>query len=439
LVRNQKNRETENAALEATTQKRASKLDPYKDIIQGLLEKHADITNERVYEIIQGKGYQGKITTLRDFLVEVRGKKAGEPIFCVETAPGQRGSHDWSEYNISYTQDGVREKTIFFSFILNYSRRQYIELVDDKTQMTLLNCLINTFVYLDGVTQEIKSDNQKTCVDKWELGKPVFNKTFLEFATHYHFAPLTIHPGKPRENLKIERPFYYLETNFLNGRTFKNKQDLAQQLQQWLLYYNDTRTHRTTMQRPIDLYQKEMPYLQPLPRVHYDTGQFAYRVVNNESAIEWNGYFYMVPRGYLHETCPVRATSTELIIYSPQFAKLKQYTLAPKGSNDKYIGRHKNESGTATSPNPLELIERLDTLGTIVQGYVRELKAHRPSDYPNHLQHILSLKVQYYTDDLIIAIRRASEYKIYDASSIENFLSVNAQKKNEVNIPPKPY
>jgi len=51
----------------------------------------------------------------------------------------------------------------------------------------------------------------------WECGQPIFNRHYLGFASHYGFRPLTIHPGKPTENLKNERPFYYLETNFLNA------------------------------------------------------------------------------------------------------------------------------------------------------------------------------------------------------------------------------
>jgi transposase len=402
-----------------------------------MLDEHANVTNQRMYEMLQEKGYPGKITTLRDYLAQVRGKKSIEPITCVETKPGQRGSHDWSEYNIEYNQSGQKEKIIFFSFILNYSRRQYIEVVEDKTQTTLFNSLVNTFIYFDGVPFEIKSDNQKACVDKWEGGKPVFNKAFLEFATHYHFAPLAIHPGKPRENLKIERPFYYLETNFLNGRKFLNKQDLKEQLQQWLLYYNDTRTHRTTGKRPVDMYQQEMAYLQALPGTHYDTSRFAYRVVNNESAIQWEGYYYMVPREYIHETCPVRASVSELTIYSPDFIKLKQYPLAAKGTIDKYVGRHKPEGARSFSLKPKEIEERLNGMGPIMQQYVEEVKKHKPSDYLHHLKQILSMKAEYYPDDIIMAVNRALRYKIYEASSIANFLTVNAQKKSEIRLFPK--
>ena len=252
-------------------QKKGSMLDPYKEYIAELLAQYKKpaITNQRIFELLEEKGYKGKITILRNYLAGIRGKKTPDPIVCVETSPGQRASHDWSDYFIDFTDTQSSDKITFLSYVLNYSRRQYIEIVNDKTRPTLLRCLINAFFYFDGVPQEIKSDNQKACVDRWELGKPVFNKEFLSFATHYKFRPLTIHPGKPRENLKVERPFYYLETNFLNGRKFRNRQDIEEQLKIWILERNDRRVHRTTKEQPIERFKKELPALQPLPKKQY--------------------------------------------------------------------------------------------------------------------------------------------------------------------------
>lgn len=436
LEKNQEQREEQEGHVPKTN-KRGSKLDPYKEDVKTLLEKYKDATNQRIYELLRQKGYQGKITILRDYLVSLRGKKVGEPITCVETSQGQRGSHDWSEYYVKFTGSGIREKIIFFSFILNYSRRQYIELVEDKAQNTLLNCLINTFIYFDGVPHEIKSDNQKACVDKWEYGRAVFNKRYMEFATHYRFSPLSIHPGKPRENLKIERPFYYLETNFLNARSFDDKEDLKQQLAQWLLQQNDTRVHRTTGRAPIDLYQEELAYLHPLPLQHFDTSRFEYRIVNNQSAIEWDGFYYMVPKEYLFETCSCRATARELIIYSPDYAEIARYPLADKSSKDKYIGRNRHEHRLKTTSGSSEIIHRLNQLGPVMQEYVLQVKQHKPGTYRHHLRHVLSLKVNYHVEDIITAVRRALKYKIFDSSCIENFLLVNACKKNEIKLFPK--
>lgn len=72
---------------------------------------------------------------------------------------------------------------------LSNSLRQYFEVVDDRMQQTLFRPLIKAFIYMAGVPGEIKSDNQKECMDCWETGRPVFNLKYLEIATHYWFRP----------------------------------------------------------------------------------------------------------------------------------------------------------------------------------------------------------------------------------------------------------
>lgn len=418
-----------------TKVQRASLLDTYKEYITELLDQYKDppITNQRILELIREKGYQGGKTILGDYLTGVRGKKTGEPVVCVETAPGQRGSHDWSEYYIWFSDVDKKEKVIFFSFILNYSRRQYIEVVDDKTQATLLKCLVNTFTYFDGVVRQVKSDNQKPCVDRWEFGRAVFNKKYLEFASYYHFTPLTITPGKPRENLKIERPFYYLEKSFLGGRSFCNGDDLRGQLTDWLQNTNDQRIHRTTKQSPLNLYRQEYPYLQPLPQKPYDTSLSGYRIVNNESCIEWQGYFYVVPKQYMHQSCLVREDNGQVIIYDNTKGEIIRYPVAAKDSANKYIGRNPlNRQDNL--PRVKEIISRLESMGPVMGEYIAQMKMHKPNSVRHHLSRILQLKADYQKEDILMAVSRALKFKVYESSSIENFLVVNAEKKNEINL-----
>lgn len=402
-----------------------SKLDPHKADITELLEKYRNppITNQRIFELIREKGYRGGLTIVRDYIVTVRDKKAPEPVVCVETAPGERGSHDWSDYFISFTLAGV-EKVTFLSFILNYSRRQYIELAEDKSQQTLLRGLMNAFSYLDGVPREIKSDNQKACVDRWELGRPVFNKTYLGFCTHYRTVPLSIHPGKPRENLKVERPFYYLEKSFLNGREFRDPDDLKRQLALWLSEYNDVRKHRTTGRTPLEMHIEELPFLHPLPQAPCDASTVEYRVVNSESCIQWEGYYYAVPSGYLYESCPVRADDKQLTVYSPLCLPLVSHPLAEKGRRDRYIGRpartvkHRHDAA--------ELAARLEAFGEPMRQYIAEVKLYNPTSYLHHWQFLLSLKASYRVEDILTAVRRASRHHVYQVQSVENFLKINA-------------
>lgn len=47
----------------------------------------------------------------------------------------------------------------------------------------------------------------------------------------------------------MERPFYYLERSFLNGREFRDRDDLKEQLRKWLTDVNDVRIHGTKRMR----------------------------------------------------------------------------------------------------------------------------------------------------------------------------------------------
>jgi transposase len=416
--------------------KQGSKLDAWKEYIGELLETYQKEppTNQRIFELIKEKGYNGGITILRNYLVKVRAQNHKEPLTCIETPAGQRASHDWSEYNIEFTSTGRIEKVIFFSLILNYSRRQYIEITENKTQPTLLESLVHGFMYFDGVPLEIKSDNQKACVDRWEQGKPIFNTQFLTFASHYRFRPLAIHPGKPRENLKVERPFYYLETNFLNARRFYDKNDLKEQLKAWLTEQNDQRIHRTTKRKPIELYMEELPFLQALPTAAYDTSTFEMRIVNNESCIQWKNHFYHVPAKYMYQTLAVRIKGNEMTIYSPEHEQVKQYEIAPAESKNRYVGCNVEKKPTQVYIPVKEVIGHLKAFGPIMQDYINQIIKNKPTSYRHHLQHILSMKVNYHKDDILTAIKRAIRYKIYESGAVENFLKVNAQKKNEFKL-----
>ena len=417
--------------------KRQSKLDPYKGLIAELLDKYSNITGQRVYEHLRQRGFDGKITIVGDYLKSIREVGSKTPVRLVETDPGQRGAHDWSDYNIKFTSTGKTEQVTFFSYILGYSRRQYIEVVDDKKQQTLFRELINAFIYHDGVPLEIKSDNQKACVDRWEAGRPVFNLKYLEFATHYRFRPLTITPGRPQENLKVERPFYYLERSFLNGREFRDMDDLKTQLRQWLTDVNDVRIHGTTKKRPIDMYIQEHPHLQVVPLNHFDTSQVAHLMVNQESCVQWKSYQYVVPEKYMYEVCPVRIAEDHLVVYSPTGEQLVTYPLAEADRKERYVGV-RQKTGKKPDLVIADVISRLEGFGSEMVEYIRQVKRHKPGSWRHHLKSLLAMKVNYRVEDIMVAVRRAQQYKVFESGAIERFLTKNSEPRYSIKLSFKP-
>ena len=71
--------------------------------------------------------------------------------------------------------------------------------------------------------------------------------------------------GSRNRSARVERPFWFIETNFLAGRTFNSWQDLNQQARQWCDKVNSTyKKHLRAVPREL-FSTMEQQHLRPLP------------------------------------------------------------------------------------------------------------------------------------------------------------------------------
>ncbi|MCK5230239.1 MAG: transposase, partial [Desulfobulbaceae bacterium] len=116
---------------------RMSKLNPFEEEIKTLLRDFPGITGQRIFEELQKSGYTGGISILRERLRILRPTPKKTPVIRFETEPGLQGQMDWSPYTINFTRSG---KTLVncFSYILGFSRRQYIDFTARRDFFTLI-------------------------------------------------------------------------------------------------------------------------------------------------------------------------------------------------------------------------------------------------------------------------------------------------------------
>ena len=93
----------------------------------------------------------------------------------------------------------------------------------------------------------------------------------------------------------MERPFHYLEHDFLAGRTFASWDDLHQQCRHWLDTVANVRVHGTTRRRVDEAFADEQPCLITLPTVTYPAARQETRVVQKDGYIPVDGSYYPVP------------------------------------------------------------------------------------------------------------------------------------------------
>lgn len=409
---------------------RASCLDEHVATMQQLLERYPDITAVRMHEELCKLGFGGSYNTVKRRLRDLRGRQVPGPVARFETGPGQQAQMDYSTYTIDFSGEG-RRRVHLFSYVLSYSRRQYLHFVESQDFTTTLREHVRAFEYLGGVAATCLYDNMKVVVTRYDGGEPIYNTRFLAFATHYGYRPRACRPRRSQTKGKVERPFHYVEVNLLNGRTFRSLEHLNDATAHWLREVADVRLHRETQRRPIDRFQEEVSHLIPLPAQPFDTAEVVYRCVTTEGRITYAQNRYSVPWRYIGLTLPVRITEREIIIYGPQIEEVARHGLFPKHETGR-VSQRKEHLPADDAEKKYEILKtRFDEMGEVASRFFAELVKRRRYGKDEGFK-ILALLETYHRRDLLAALERALRYGAYSRSAIERILAVSATPKTSL-------
>lgn len=407
---------------------KGSKLDPYRDLIDQLLEQDPDISAPVVLQKLSHSGFDGRVTIVRDYLRQVRGSRKKRKAYArFESPPGKQMQVDWGHFG-SLPYGDTRRKLYALVVIESFSRMLFVRFTHSQNQAALHQGLLDAFGFFGGSPEELVVDNMATAVVE-RLGAVVrFNAAFLTFLRPFGVTPVACNPGAPHEKGKVEAGVKYVRRNFLPLRRFANLDDVNRQVARWLDTVANVRIHQSTGKMPTERF--EQVKLRPLPNPLPDCRQTLSALVHKDFAVRFDANTYSTPPWAIGKQVTIKADSAFVSIYlgekrigvHPRCWQRKQRIETPTHRQQvKKLRKklwHNQQVAAFISLGPVA-IDYLEALGDAGQSIKKQVKR------------LLVLKDRYGSQSLIRALEHATAAKAWGADYVENIVHQHAAPQNE--------
>jgi transposase len=130
---------------------KSSILDPFRSQIENYLEQETKVKAPVVLQRLQAQGFDGKVTIVRDLLLELRGKQNKRQAFIrFESAPGKQMQVDWGHFD-SLSYGNTKRKLYILAVQESYSRMLFVQATHSQKQEALHQALLNAFHFFGGL------------------------------------------------------------------------------------------------------------------------------------------------------------------------------------------------------------------------------------------------------------------------------------------------
>jgi transposase len=334
--------------------------------------------------------------------------------------PGVEMQHDTSPHEVEV--GGKKYKAQTASAVLCYSRLLFFQINPTFQRFDCKVFLTDALQYMGGSPQRMMIDNTHVVVLRG-TGREMIPVPEMEvFGERFGFRFVAHAIGNANRSARVERPFSFIENNFLAGRTFASWADLNNQARQWCDRVNATyKKHIRAV--PRELFAVERTHLKPLPAWIPAVYRLHQRTVDVEGYVSVNSIRYSVPVSWIGRRVEVRETRDKIEIELDARHLVTHVRAVTPQSQRITLAAHRPPRGQGVKrndPHPEE--QAILQAAPEIAEYVTALKQKGRKVVALALRQLWRLLKEYPREPFLASVREAAHYGLYDLERLERMI-----------------
>jgi transposase len=343
-------------------------------------------------------------------------KRSGEYHF----SPGEEMQHDTSPHRVVI--DGKTLTAQCAALALAYSRRLFVRYYLRFTRLEAKHFLLQAAQFMDGVASRCVIDNTSVVVVGGAGAEAVFAPEMVAFAATLGFKFMAHRVNDPNRKSRIERPFYFVQTNFLPGRTFADLDDLNAQALHWCVEVANAKPKRSLGMASEAAFATEASCLRKLPAVLPPAYEVLDRVVDLYGFVSVDTNRYSVPERLVGKTVTAYKHYERIQVhYRGTVVASHERVIAQRDVRRTLPGHHTVAQRAPREPSLAE--QQLREEPEVLQRYAAALKQHHPHGRGVRALHrLVQLRRTYPREPLLAAVEQALKFGLFDLTRLEHLV-----------------
>ena len=334
--------------------------------------------------------------------------------------PGVEMQHDTSPHAVQVGGRKCAAQTA--SAVLCYSRMLFFQINPTFQRFDCKVFLTDALQYMGGAVQRVMIDNTHVVVLRGTGREMVPVPEMDAFAERLGFRFVAHAIGNANRSARVERPFHFIENNFLAGRTFASWEDLNRQARQWCDKVNSTyKKHIRAV--PRELFAVERLHLKPLPAWIPEVYRLHQRMVDIEGYVALHTNRYSVPVNWIGRRVEVRETRDKIELQLDARNLVTHARIAGAGYQRVMLAQHRPPRGQGVQrPDAHPEEKAILAAAPEMADYVAGMKQRGRKAPTLALRQLLRLVREYPREPLLAAVREAARYGLYDLDRLERMI-----------------